>query len=148
MSIDEIVEKATIKFPWDLTFEQSKGLIKYITIQLRGLITYEFLHSIKIGRQFGYPISSNEERMSNERGIIMLEEKISNEKGVITLSSPPFIFNNFKFKHSEKDTSRLSGIQFQLISDKKKLEDYRPEVRQLWDNTRKAVSDYFEENPE
>ena len=133
MALEEVVQKATIIFPWDLTREQSRGLIKYITIKLRGLITYEFLHSIKIGYPSGYEVPLN-------------EEKISNQKGVITLSDPPFISDDFQFKPSKKDESKLSAIQFHLTSDLK-LEDYRPEVRQLWEDTRKAVEDYFEANP-
>lgn len=136
--LTELLKRTYIRFPFDLTLEQSKGLMKYITIQLRGLITYEFLHSIKIGQQFGYSVSSNEERMSNE-------------KGVITLSAPPFIFNNFCFRHSKRDSTRLSGIEFQITPNREiEYENLkiRPEIMQLWDDARKSVEDWFEENPE
>ena len=54
LSLEEITNKAIIKFPWDLTLEQSQGLMNYISIKLKGYTTYEFLHSIESGYQFGY----------------------------------------------------------------------------------------------
>ncbi len=134
MALEEVVQKATIIFPWDLTREQSRGLIKYITIKLRGLITYEFLHSIKIGYPSGYEVPLN-------------EEKISNQKGVITLSSPPFSFDDFQFTPSKRDESKVSGIQFQPTQDFEHS-GYSPEIVQLWEDTRKAVEGYFEDSLE
>ena len=134
LSLEEILNKATIKFPWDLTIEQSIGLMRYIEKKLPIFIRYDFLHSVKIGRQFGYDVRLN-------------EEKASAQDGTISLSNPPFTNAQFQFKPLEKDISKLEAIQFPLPKDFENTE-YNPEVVQLWENVKKAVDDYFEENPE
>lgn len=134
LTLEEITHKALIKFPWRITIEQSLELMKYIGFKMQGIIEYEFLHSIKIGHEFGYSKTLN-------------EEKILNTKGKISLSTPPFTSDNFSFKPSENESSSLCAIQFFVPRDFEKIK-YDFEKVQLWGETRKQIESYFEENPE
>ncbi len=128
----QTLEKAVIKFPWNLTIHQLEGLTNYIARKLRCLINYDFLYS----RKAGYEYSSVG---------FLKEESVSDMTGRISLSAPPFTFDRFKFISKAQDLSRISSIQLGIYPEFEPP-DYKPEVVQLWDETRKAVSDYFEEN--
>ena len=71
--ITEILRRTTIKFPWDLTLEQAKGLIRYVCINLPGTANYFYSQYIVL-REDSF---SDEERLKEEEKTSIFHGMIS-----------------------------------------------------------------------
>ncbi len=133
--LTELINRTHIRFPYTLTLKQAKSLINYVSIKLRANVNYYCSQKINAGN---YHTGKEKFR----------EKEITAEvRGRISLLSKSPVFKFFTFEHSPSDESKLSSIQF-LFGKEEKLSDYKPRELQLFDNVRKATSDYFEENQE
>ena len=127
--IEEAVKKATIEFPTDMSLRQTHRLIAYIAKILPANINYHFSQHINVGYLVGHEGFSKDLETAEITGRISRAEE-------------PIVFDSFRFKHSEHDTSKFSLMQFLIVSNWEP-EDYRPEVRKLWGDVRKLVNKYF-----
>lgn len=130
MAIDEVLKKATIKFPRAIGIENARELILYISEKLPGRINFS-------AKQY-YSAGDNEEekKFKIENGTLEIS-------GNIIPSKNPMEFDTFQLKPWEEDTSYVSSLEFQLVPDWE-IRDYH-RVEPLWNNVRKIVDDYFRE---
>lgn len=131
MSIEEIIAKTTIELPRSLTLEEAEKLINYIAKELPGNINYNasYYNSVFHGPDNG--------EISKQKGT-------ANMTAIVNSLGNLAVFDSFQFKPPEEDTSKFSTIRFQIVPDWE-LSDYRPEVRQLWDEVREIVGQYFKQ---
>jgi len=133
MLIEEILKRSTIELPGSLTLKEAENLIDYLAEKLPAYVDYHISHHKSI-------LHSPGEGVLKQDGTVKISVNVTNlEK--------PFAFDNFEFRASDQseDTSRLSVIRFQLVNGRK-LFEYRPEVRELWDQVREKVGQYFGES--
>jgi|SRR3989344_1912032 len=128
MTLDTLTQISRIEFPQPLTLKRTKGLLKYLAINLPAEIRYttESLETI-------YYIPE-EFKTKRHQGSVSISGNIHDVRN--------HTLDYFSTKHAECDTSRIKGLQFQLVPEWD-LEEYRPEVRQLWQNVRTQVQNYF-----
>lgn len=127
--LDEIVLKASIKFPWSLTLGQSKELVKYIALKLPADITYFSFNKVSIEH--------------SDRGEGLNEtEKRAKLRGSISHKTRRLKFIPFQLDYSGADSAKLSGLSF-ILSPGWNLGEKRSEEADLWDDVRKVVADYF-----
>ena len=131
--LETITDEATMPFPWGLTIRQLRDLTDHISKKLQGTTSYRIVYSRKAGYEDGYVGFLSEERIDTY--------------GKINLSNPPFLFDEFNLIYKKSDLTLIRGIQFQTKPNAS-IKDYRPEIVQMWKNTKKAIEDYFDENPE
>ena len=133
MSIDEIVEKTTIELPMPLSLKGAEKLLYYLAEELPANVSYHISHHKSIYR----PFRESGRKILKQDGTVEINANINNlEK--------PFAFDGFQFTSSGmEDTSKLSVIRFNLVPGWE-LPEYRPEVRELWDQVREKVRQYFE----
>jgi len=132
--LTKLINKVNIIFPRKINLEQARSLINYISEKLCAQIDYHYSGLITVGNNSVRQNTSSEQILSLEIN------------GKISLLPRYPIPNSFYFRPSNHGISGFSAISFSL-SGGDRISDYNPEVVQLWDDTRKVVIDYFEENP-
>ena len=130
MPLEKVIEKTTIEFPGPLTLKQAKDLLKYISKKLPANVHY------KEG-QFGTFIAQDTE--------VLEDEGTAEITGAIIRLGDIIGSDAFQFEPSREDTSKLEKIRFSTIPGYDELTDYTPGVRQLWDEVRVLVEQYFSE---
>ncbi|MBS3163270.1 hypothetical protein J4427_01110 [Candidatus Woesearchaeota archaeon] len=128
----DLMSKVRICFPRPLGLDETKSLLKYIVLNLPASISYHIKQHISLG------LNNNGKGIIEELGTFTIG-------GNITRVDKSFTFDSFEMVSSFlEDYPRCSAIQFQLTPGWDYTE-YRPEVRKLWDATRKVVANYFED---
>ena len=130
MTLDEVLEKATIEFPRALSLSEAKKFLSYIAEKLPGDASYTVFYPVEAG----YLVESGE--FSEDEGASIIMGRISSKR--------PVAFDKFVLKVSKTNVSRLSAIRPQ--TNNREFGDYSPEVRQLWDNIRKITKRYFKKH--
>jgi len=130
MTIDEVISEAEIQFPISLSRSGAEELLRYIAVKLPGRVHYRTHYS-----RFIDPNDCSEPQT---------EGRALKINGDISRVGSPMAFDTFYIEPSEEDTSKLEIMKFQLVPGWE-LGDYRPEVRELWADTRRLVNAYFEE---
>ena len=130
MSVDELAEKTTIDFPKPIGRESAEGLLCYLSSHLPANV------SGKIEYFISYRYDSKKESSFEDKGTLKLVASVNNLKGLMAS-------NTFISERDGRDTSLISRIAFQRVPGWD-LSDYRSEVRELWDDVRKVVNQYFE----
>ena len=131
MTLDNVLEASTIIFPRSLSLSETKRLFDYIA---------EYLSA---------DINTKVEYFENRYGTLGKEEtaKIKKSRGTVKINgsirTKNFAFDIFSTIHA-RNTSKIMVIQFQAIPGYNDLEEYRPEVRELWHQVRVQVQNYFE----
>jgi len=132
MSFKEITDKTTIEFKRPISLEETEDLFRYIAKNMPANIS----STIKYFKSFLY---DNESKNTLEdKGTLEVMAGIHNLK--------THEFDAVQSTHYDKDTSLISSFAFQRIPDWE-LCDYRPEVKELWDQFRGLVDKYFEKVP-
>ena len=126
MTIDNLLAESTINFSVSLTLEETEELLDYIAENLPGEThTRSDYHAIRY---------TENEKIARDRGTVSIGGMIRDARN----SS----FDAFSSINNSDDSSRISAIRFQTIPGYE-LEEHRPEVRQLWEDVRKQINDYF-----
>lgn len=129
MSVDEVVERATIKFKRPLSLDETRELFRFIARKLPCDFHYEVktsegiygLHTIRAGVR---------NRMT---GIEIYGDMFCS--GVVGLGG-------FECRTYRKNPLKIEAFSFApLIEDR--IEDYRPEVVNVWDAVREQINNYF-----
>ena len=132
MTIDEVISEAEIQFPTLLSRKEAEELLMYIAVKLPGSVHYRTHYS-----RFVDP---------NDCSELQIEGRALKINGDISRVGSPMAFDTFYIEPSEEDTSKLEIMKFQLVPGWE-LGDYRPEIRGLWNDTRRLIDAYFEETP-
>ena len=140
MTLDEIMERATISFPRPLQAEQVRELFAYFWTVGAVEVSYEIGTGERIGNRFKNYITSE------RAGQKAVPTSVSVNGTVHDTNGPTFDrFEGEQELIGEESKPYISKIQFQLVHGWK-LHEYRTEVLQLWDKTRELVGKYFREN--
>lgn len=132
-NLDKVLARAKIRFFYNLTLDQAQGLLEYIAIHLpveinRKSIQFSQLYNTDPGKY---------REVEVESGIMAdIFHRFENKA-----------HSSFFVEPSEGKEYLLSHIMFKT-EDNWGLEQYSPEVVQLWDDVRKVVHQYFADNPE
>lgn len=129
MSIEEVIEKTTIELPREIDLETAEELLRYLAGNLSANIHYNVSYFKSILKKDG--------EISEFDGSVSLTANISSYEN-------PTAFDACTFMSSSTDTSKLSIIKFGQVPGWD-LSEYRQEVRQLWDDVRETVKQYFEQ---
>jgi len=132
MTIDEVINKATIEFSKPLSLDETEELMKYITIHLPGDITYTLSYEVALYHEQGHHIDKSPRNVSINGHIR------SNKDGAA------FDFFNSQPLKVITDTTKVHLIRFSIIPGYDKLTDYNPITTRLWGDVRKVVTEYFE----
>ena len=126
MTIDELLEASTIEFLESLTLEEMGKLLDYITKNLPA----------DIYTKTEYNENRNHDLDMTTLGTVKIVGTIKNVNN--------YSFDSFVTTHNflEEDTSKISAMQFQTIPGYE-LEEHREEVRQLWNDVKTQVNNYF-----
>lgn len=124
------MEKSTIKFLTPVSLEEAKELIEYVARELPANVHYRVEYFVSINHG-----SADGEDPIIYGGTVGISASVSRV-------GTPMAFDIFEFGSSTEDPSMLDCIRFQMVPDWE-LSDYRPEIRQLWDDTRGIVQEYF-----
>lgn len=128
MGIDELLMGPTIEFPRPLNLEETNKLLDYIAINLPAKInTKKEICCIRYHDEKENKGLKKTQRTFEIYGTIM--------------NNNNFNFDNFIYI---LDSSKILGINFQTIPGYK-LEEHKPKIRQLWEDVRKQVENYFSE---
>lgn len=122
MTLDEVMEKATIKFPHEVGIEKMIELLDFLCKFMPASINY----------QVQYNMSKNG-RDQREQGIVSIAGHINHLEKLGYFDGFETLQENYKL---------ISGMRFSLVPDYD-LDDYRPEQIKLWDEVRKKVGYYF-----
>ena len=128
MSLQEITEKSTINFARRLNLEEVEKLIYCIAEKLPANINYH--------------ISRHKSLYHGEKGAVLKNGGTVVVSGTISSLRNPGAFDSFQTKPSENYISLSSAIAFSMVPGWE-LEDYRPEVQELWNDVRKIVNKYL-----
>jgi hypothetical protein len=131
MSIDDVLEKATIKFPRALDRNNAEKLLLYISEKLPGRINY----TPKQYKSLVYDEKSNKSTLEN--GTLNISANLVPFKNQME-------FDAFQLEPWEEDSSYVASLKFQIIPGFE-FSDYQ-RVVPLWNNVRKIIDDYFKEN--
>ena len=130
MILDKLLEESTIEFSRSLSLEETNELLDYITKILPAKIdTKTEVCSIKY-------YDKKSKSFQKKLGTVNISGTIRDDNN--------YNFDSFTTKNSHINTSKISGICFQIIPGYE-LEEHRLEVRQLWRDVRKQVDNYFSE---
>src|SRR3989344_7932877 len=132
MTIDEVISEAEIQFPTLLSRKEAEELLMYIAVKLPGRVHYRTQYSRSID--------------PNDCSELQTEGRALKINGDISRVGSPMAFDTFYIEPSEEDTSKLRMMKFQLVPGWE-LGEYRPEIKQLWEDTRGLVDAYFSEHP-
>jgi len=131
MSVDKLIEKTTIDFPVAIGRRDAENMLGYISSHLPGNV------SGKVEYFINYIYDTEKKSSLEDKGTLKLVATIKSLKETMA-------FGTFISKPWEKNTSWISGVEFQRVPDWE-LSESRPEVRELWKDVRKIVSRYFSE---
>jgi hypothetical protein len=124
MSIDKKIKKTTIDFPRPIDFENSKKLLCYIADNLPADVSWNIEYS------GSFTHDTDVKGLVEDKGELRVNALIQSLRTFDTLTSKPF----------DKGTSLISALE-----SSGQIE-YNSEVRKFWDDVRKCVEKYFEEN--
>ena len=125
MTIDELLEASTIEFLESLTLEEMGKLLDYITKNLPA----------DIYTKTEYNENRDHDQDMPTLGTVKIVGTIKNVNN--------YSFDSFMTTYNFlEDTSKISAMQFQTIPGYE-LEEHREEVRQLWNDVRAQVNNYF-----
>ncbi|MBU1199895.1 MAG: hypothetical protein KKF46_02960 [Nanoarchaeota archaeon] len=127
MTIEKIIEKATINFPKPLCLKATEELLKYIAESISANINY---HA-------GYFNNLN-----NKEGIVTSDMGTINITGTITRLSNPIAFDSFEIFPYRNDTTKADKMQFTMVPAWD-LTDYQEQNLELWEDVRTVVDKYF-----
>ncbi|MBN2459112.1 hypothetical protein JXB28_02415 [Candidatus Woesearchaeota archaeon] len=126
MALDELIDQATIGFVRAVSIREMEIILERVAKELPARITY----------------------CKNEYVNLMPEKKkltdygTASIKGTISRLDNAVVFDSFETQHCNSDTNLIKGMMFFIVPGWEAY-DYRPEVRQLWNDTRSIVDDYF-----
>ncbi|MEK6871489.1 MAG: hypothetical protein AABX16_01150 [Nanoarchaeota archaeon] len=129
MTIDQLMHAATIIFPASLSLKETKQLLDYLSENLPADINARieyFENRYKI-------LGGENETMRRSRGTVTISG---------TIRTKNYAFDSFITQHAS-NTSRIQAMQFQTIPGYS-LEEHREEVRNLWQDVRQQVKNYFD----
>ena len=131
MRLDELSLASTIEFPKPLTLNETRDLLDYLAISLPAEIrtTIEYLED-----RYYFP---DEKGLRKSRGNLRISGSIKN---VNKFTFDCFVSRSLRMYGS----SRIDAINFQTIPGYS-LEEHGEDVRQLWDDIRNIVNEYFAE---
>ena len=129
MSIEEIAEQTKIEFPRDLHLKEAESLLFYIAENLPANINYQTSSHKSISR------------CTPAGGVAIRQGTIGLTASINSLKNPG-AFDSLRFHKEVGDSSRFSHINFEMVPGWE-LSDYRPEVKQLWDDIRVITTEYF-----
>lgn len=132
MSIDEILNRATINFPKPISFANTEKLLLSISEGIRGEVHY----SLDTPKSFIY---NQEEKKSR----ITLKDRMIKQIYIKDINNHSF--ESAKMIMSDEKSSEFSSMRFEIIPGYN-LPDYRKETLQLWDDVREIVERYFSED--
>ena len=132
MTIDEVISEVEIQFQRPLSIWEAEGLLGYVAKRLPGRVHYRAHYFRSID--------------PNDCSELQIEGRALKINGDISRVGSPMAFDTFYIEPSEEDTSKLEIMKFQLVPGWE-LGDYRPEIRGLWNDTRRLIDAYFEETP-
>jgi hypothetical protein len=127
-NLEELINKTNINFPRKIFLRDVEHLFLRIAEDLHGNIRYSLLENKNIGYFAGNQIFQRESTDIQITGAIITKETVD--------------LNVFRLKTVENVSSLFTGIEFQLTPEWK-LENYRPEVVQLWDKVKNSVEKFF-----
>ena len=132
MSFEEIIDKTTIEFKRPIDLKETEDLLRYIAKNMPANIN----STIKYFKAFIY---NNESKgILENKGTLEVIAGIHNFK--------THAFDALQSVPDNEDTFLISSVAFQRVPDWE-IFDYRPEVQELWGQTRELVNKYFEEIP-
>lgn len=129
MAIDNVLERATIKFGVALEAQQAEGLLLYLARELPGNIYYRTIS--------GNTIYGEIKESPNPK------KRVASIEGAITQAQPTYLSESFQFLNNEEDKAAFDALRFKLTPDLA-LVDYKKEVLDLWDGVRNLTEQYFE----
>lgn len=129
MSIEEVLERSRIELPEKINLREAEKLLRYIAKKLPAEIQYTLLCNKLLYRDKNKYFKSS----------FSFTPEIN---GRINYLKDSRAFDVFQFKSLKEDGSKLDIMQFQTVPEWE-LNEYRQEIKQLWDDTRKIVYEYF-----
>ena len=123
MTLEEIIKQTSIEFPKEINLSEAEKLIRYIAQNLSVEIRYNSENHIIISQKY-------------------LKDNFSEINGSINSLKNKMAFDSFRFEQSQKNHSKFTKIKFQTIP-RYKINEYRTEVKELWNNVRNVVNNYF-----
>ena len=131
MSLKEILEKTTIKFPRPIGREEAEKLLCYIANNLPANV------SATTEYDMFYYHSLDEDLIEKTNGTLKVNAEVDSvkERG---------LFDSFESETWKEDMSYISSIAFQRARGSE-LSDYDPEKIKLWGGVREVVEKYFKE---
>ncbi|MCX6750053.1 MAG: hypothetical protein NTZ83_01200 [Candidatus Pacearchaeota archaeon] len=131
--IEDILEKATIKFPKSISFDNAEKLLLSISEGIQGEVHY----SLDWPKSFVY----NEEEKRSKNG-----DPRGRTLGSITIKDNKTHASEIaKVIPYDGESSQFSSMVFNIDS-RLNLSEYRKETIQLWDDVRGIVERYFSEH--
>ena len=136
MSVDDVIRRATILFPFQVETKQVEDLFLYLRKEEGIVTTYMVGEQKTIGDQFE---DANEDEKPHLTGLTLSGHFVHPDTRA---------FEGFECKKKpgeDSETPFLYGIKF-AVKGKVPLTGYRDETIELWDTVRSLTSRYFEEN--
>jgi len=127
MSIEKVIEKATINFPRPLSLQETERVLEHVAKELPATITYHI---------------SAHKSLYHEAGSVAKNDGTIRIRGSISNLQKPMTFDSFRSEPHRRETNFIASISFNLILGYD-LEDYGPEVLKLWDDVRRVINQYF-----
>jgi len=127
MSLEEVLDKSKIDFPKGLNLEQIEDLLKYLAEKLRADIIYN---------------PSYHKSITPVEGRVKISDGSFNISGTISLGGR---FDSFTMDSNcvSEGIYKVRKLEFNRTPGWK-IDNYREEIRKLWDDVREAVRGYFE----
>ncbi|KYK25413.1 hypothetical protein AYK26_06105 [Euryarchaeota archaeon SM23-78] len=129
MTLDRVMEKSSIRFPWLLNRQETEELLELIAQNLPGRVNYEI---------------SVLKEMQGEPGEVVKEESKLSITGEIKDLRNVLAENKFEAVLDEKDSGLVKEIRFHKVPGWK-FTDYNKAIRDLWNNVWQITRQYFDE---
>jgi len=126
-SLDDMLEKSTIRFPEPLTINETRKLLGYIAKTLPANINYHTSQH--------FSIYAENKRVADEPGTPSVT-------GTIRSLKETFAADSFSSKPSDEDITRISSLRFSPMPGYE-LSEHRPEVVKLWKDVKTLAEAYF-----
>lgn len=129
MSLGKVCGKSRIDFPKSLDLEQSEELLKYLAEGLEANV--------------GYDISYHKSIIHDRKGVKTIDGAFK-INGHISLLDSPGKFDTFTMDsdYSIPEVYKVRKLEFYRIPGYD-FNQYREELRELWDDTREVIGKYF-----
>lgn len=131
MAVEELIEKTKIGFPRPIGLKQTEEMLCYISSHLPANVSQK----VEYHKRFDYDPEKDGSLENN--GTLKVIASIHK-------MSEPFEYDTFVSYPYDKDTSFISGVKFEIVPGWN-LSEYRPEVRELWDDVRNCINHYFKD---